>query len=414
MALSQSDLSSLLEAVRAGDGTGVLRDAMAVVLQGLIELDASQAIGAARYERTAARLTHRNGSRPRRLATPVGEVELRIPKLRSGSFFPALLAPRRRIDRALWAVVMEAYVQGVSTRRVDELVHALGLETGISKSEVSRICSDLDASVRAFRERRLDHVAFPYVFLDATYVKAHDGATVVAKAIVIATGVAADGHREILGLAVGDSEAAAFWTSFLRDLRARGLGGVRLVTSDAHTGLTAAIDAVLLGAAWQRCRIHFLRNVLARVPKGSAELVAALIRTIWSGPDAATVRAQLDAVAGQLAPRFPTAARMLMEAKTSLTAFADFPRAHWAKIWSTNPLERLNKEVKRRTDVVGIFPNEAAILRLAGAVLREIHDEWAVAERRYLAEASMAHLDPPRDDAVPKEVANPTSLLLAS
>lgn len=414
MALSQSALSELLDAIRAGGSTDVLREAMTLVLQELIELEAAQAIGASRYERTDERTTHRNGSRGRLLSTKAGDVELRIPKLRSGSFFPALLEPRRRIDRALWAVVMEAYVHGVSTRKVDDLVAALGIDTGISKSEVSRICAELDRVVGAFRERRLDHVRFPYVFLDATYVKAHDGPSVVSKAIVVATGVTEKGDREVLGLAVGDSEDGAFWTAFLRSLRARGLGGVRLVISDAHEGLKTAIASVLLGSAWQRCRVHFLRNVLARIPKGQAQMVLAAIRTIWAQPDAALVGDQLDEIATKLEPRFPAVAAMLREAKADVTAFAAFPFSHWRKIWSTNPLERVNKEVKRRTDVVGIFPNEAAITRLAGAVLLEVHDEWAIAERRYLSEGSMALLDRLADDGQTKEVDGAKNLLLAS
>jgi len=414
MALSQSALSELLDAMRAGGSLDVMREAMTLVLQDLIEAEAAQAIGAGRYERTDERTTHRNGSRTRLLSTKAGDVELHIPKFREGSFLPILLEPRRRIDRALWAVVMEAYVHGVSTRKVDDLVRALGIDAGISKSEVSRICGELDAVVGAFRERRLDHVAFPYVFLDATYVKAHEGASVVSKAIVIATGVTATGDREVLGLAVGDSEDGAFWTAFARSLRARGLGGVRLVISDAHQGLKTAIATVFLGAAWQRCRVHFLRNVLARIPKGRAEMVLALIRTIWAQPDPVAVREQLDAVADKLAPGFPVVAAMLREAREDVTAFAAFPFAHWKKIWSTNPLERVNKEIKRRSDVVGIFPNEAAVLRLAGAVLLEVHDEWAIAERRYLAEGSMALLDGLPDDDSTKEVDGAKNLLLAS
>lgn len=414
MALSQSALSELLEAIRAGGGTDVLREAMALVLQELIELEAAQVIGAGRYERTDARTTHRNGSRSRLLSTKAGDVELRVPKLRAGSFLPALLEPRRRIDRALWAVVMEAYVHGVSTRKVDDLVAALGIDAGISKSEVSRICGELDEVVAAFRDRPLGHTAFPYVFLDATYVKAHEGASVVSKAIVVATGVTRNGDREVLGLAVGDSEDGAFWTAFLRSLRARGLGGVRLVISDAHEGLKAAIGAVLLGAAWQRCRVHFLRNVLTRIPRGSAEMVLAAIRTIFAQPDAAAVREQLDEIVDKLQLRFPIVAAMLADAKDDILAFTAFPVGHWRKVWSTNPLERVNKEIKRRTDVVGIFPNEAAILRLAGAVLLEVHDEWAIAERRYLSEGSMARLDPAGDDQTTKEVERAKTVLLAS
>ena len=330
-----------------------------------------------------------------------------FPKLRSGSFFPSLLAPRRRIDAALHAVVMEAFVHGVSTRKVDDLVAALGVESGISKSEVSRICAGLDEEIGTWLARPLDHIAFRYVFLDATYVKARVGGTgptrkgarVVSQAVVIATGVSADGRREVLGCQVGDSEDEAFWTDFLRGLRDRGLmvgpAGVQLVISDAHRGLRNAIDAVLVGAAWQRCRVHFVRNALARVPKASAEMVAAAIRTIFAQPTAELVREQVDTVAAMLAGKFPAVADLLHQAKADLTAFADFPTAHWRKIWSTNPLERLNREIKRRTDVVGIFPNPEAVTRLVGAVLIEAHEEWQVSDRRYLSEASMAELDPP-------------------
>jgi putative transposase len=276
MTLSQSALSSLLDAIRAGGGTDVLREAMTLVLQELIELEAAQVIGAGRYERSDERTTHRNGSRSRLLSTKAGDVELRIPKLRTGSFFPALLEPRRRIDRALWAVVMEAYVHGVSTRKVDDLVAALGIDAGISKSEVSRICAELDEVVASFRDRPLAHTAFPYVFLDATYVKAHDGASVVSKAIVVATGVTRSGDREVLGLAVGDSEEGAFWTAFLRSLRARGLSGVRLVISDAHEGLKAAIGAVLLGAAWQRSSVHTSAGPMGPVSPRTESALAAM------------------------------------------------------------------------------------------------------------------------------------------
>jgi len=392
MALDQSALSDLLDSLQAGGDLDFMREAMQLVLQALIELEADQRIGAGRYERTDTRTTHRNGSRARLLSTKAGDVELAIPKLRHGSFYPSLLEPRRRIDRALWAVIMEAFVHGVSTRKVDDLVAALGIDTGVSKSHVSRICGELDVAVAEFRERRLDHIEFPYVFFDATYVKAHEGARVVSKAIVVATGVAADGNREVLGLAVGDSEDRTFWTAFLRSLRARGLAGVRLVISDAHEGLRHAIDKVMLGAAWQRCRVHFLRNVLAKVPKGSAEMVAAAIRTIFAQPDAAAVAEQLDSIADKLGRQFPTVADMLRDARTDVCAFATFPTAHWRKVWSTNPLERVNKEIKRRTNVVGIFPNEPAVVRLAGAVLLEVHDEWQISDRRYLSEASMAQL----------------------
>jgi putative transposase len=414
MALDQSALTDLLDALRSGGDLDFLREAMQLVLQALIDLEATEVIGAGRYERSPERTTHRNGSRPRLLSTKAGDVELAIPKLRHGSFFPALLEPRRRIDRALWAVIMEAFVHGVSTRKVDDLVAALGIDTGVSKSSVSRICAELDAAVAEFRERRLDHTSFPYVFLDATYVKAHEGTHVVSKAVIVATGVAADGNREVLGLAVGDSEDKAFWTAFLRSLRARGLAGVHLVISDAHEGLRAAIDKVLLGAAWQRCRVHFARNVLAKVPKGSAEMVAAAVRTIFAQPDAAAVCEQLESIAAKLGRQFPAVEAMLRDAAVDLTAFAAFPQAHWRKIWSTNPLERVNKEIKRRTNVVGIFPNELGVLRLAGSVLIEVHDEWQVTERRYLSEASMAKLfETSNDGADGKEVGKSTKELLA-
>jgi transposase-like protein len=290
---------------------------------------------------------------------------------------------------------MEAYLHGVSTRKVDDLVRALGADAGISKSEVSRICADLDVEVAAFRDRSLSGQPFRYVFLDATYCKARVHRRVVSQAVVVATGVAADGHREVLGFAVGDSEDGAFWTAFLRTLKARGLHGVQLVISDAHEGLKAAISAVLLGAAWQRCRVHFLRNLLAQVPKGSAEMVAAAVRTIFAQPDAVHVREQLDVIAGMLGRQFGKVETLLRDAAGDILAFADFPATHWKKIWSTNPLERLNKEIKRRTDVVGVFPNPDALLRLAGAVLVETHDEWQVSDRRYLSEGSMAQLNQP-------------------
>jgi putative transposase len=302
-----------------------------------------------------------------------------------------LLEPRRRIDRALHAVICEAYVHGVCTRKVDDLVLAMGGLSGVSKSEVSRICAELDTEVAAFADRPLTG-AFPYVFADATYCKVRVEGRVVSQAVVVATGVSADGRREVLGHAVGDSETEAFWTEFLRSLRDRGLTGVQLVISDAHRGLVTAVATVLQGASWQRCRVHFLRNVLAKVRKGDAEMVAAAIRTIFAQPTGPAVRDQLDSVAALLGEKFPAVAAMLTDAKADLTAFADFPQAHWKKLWSTNPLERLNKEIKRRTDVVGIFPNPPALFRLAGAVLVEAHDEWQASDRRYLSETSMAAL----------------------
>ncbi len=400
MALDQSALLALVESMKAGDGGELMRRLLAAMLQELVDAEATAVIGAGLHERTETRTTQRNGTRDKTLTTGVGDVTVKIPKTRTGSFFPALLAPRRRIDVALHAVIMQAYVEGVSTRRVDDLVTAMG-GTGVSKSEVSRICAGLDTEVAAWRTRPLDDQPFPYVFADATYCKARVNGRVVSQAVVIATGVRADGHREVLGCAVGDSETEAFWTEFLRDLRARGLHGVQLVVSDAHTGLTAAISTVLQGAAWQRCRVHFLRNVLAKVPKAEADMVAAYIRTVFAQPTPGAVRDQLDTVADTLAVKLPAVAAMLREAKADLTAFADFPQAHWAKIWSTNPIERVNKELKRRTDVVGIFPNTDALLRLSACVLIEAHDEWLDADRRYLSEGSMALLYPTPPIALP-------------
>ena len=367
MALSQSALSELLDAIRAGDGsTDVLREAMALVLQELIELEATAAIGAARYERTDERTTHRNGSRTRLLSTKAGDVELHIPKLREGSFLPVLLEPRRRIDRALWAVVMEAYVHGVSTRKVDDLVRALGIDAGISKSEVSRICGELDAVVAAFRERRLDHVRFPYVFLDATYVKAHEGASVVSKAIVIATGVTEHGEREVLGLAVGDSEDGAFWTAL--PALAAGAGPRR--GAARHQRRPRGPQGRHRGGAARR-RLAALPGPLPAQRAGPHPEGPRRDGARRRPHDLRPARRGLRPRAarrgrGQAPAGFPVVAAMLGEAREDLLAFAAFPVAHWQKIWCTNPLERVNKEIKRRTDVVGIFPNEAAVLRLAG------------------------------------------------
>jgi putative transposase len=398
MALSQSAVSELLDAFRTGDGVDLIRESVRMVMQELIETEATERIGAGRYERTASRVTERNGSRERLLATQAGDLELRIPKLRKGSFFPVILEPRRRIDQALYAVVMEAYVHGVSTRSVDDLVAALGIDSGVSKSEVSRICAGLDEVVTAFRTRRLDHTAFPYVYLDATYVHVRNATSqVVSMAVVVATGITADGGREVLGLDVGDSEDEVFWRGFLTELKKRGMGGVQLVISDQHAGLVAALRRSFQGAAHQRCRVHFARNLLALVPKTHTDMVAAVFRTIFAQPDAKTVAATWDEVRDQLAARFPKIGPLMDEAKAEVLAFTAFPRSHWAKIWSTNPLERVNKEIKRRARVVGIFPNDAAVVRLVGAVLADMHDEWQSGDRRYLSEGSMALLKPKAD-----------------
>jgi putative transposase len=400
MTLNQSALLELTQMLRTADNGDVMRQMLGFMLQALVDAEATSVIGAAPHERTEDRTAQRNGTRPKTVSTTAGDLTVKIPKLRQGSFFPSLLEPRRRVDVALHAVVMEAYVHGVSTRKVDDLVAALGVDTGISKSEVSRICARLDEQVAAYDTRPLDHTTFPYVFLDATYCKARVNGRVVSQAVVIATGVTAEGRREVLGSKVGDSENTVFWTGFLRDLRERGLGGVQLVISDHHRGLINAIDSVLLGAAWQRCRVHFMRNVLARVTKGESTMVAAAVRTIFAQPTAPMVRDQVEVVAGMLEDKLPAVAAMLREAREEITAFADFPEAHWTKIWSTNPLERLNREVKRRTDVVGIFPNPAALHRLTACVLIEAHDEWQVADRRYLSESSMALLNPPEPTAL--------------
>jgi putative transposase len=385
--LTDHDLSELLAAVKAGEMTETIRTSLAWLLQQLIEAELTATIGAQPHERTVTRLAQRNGHRPKLVTTMAGDVELQIPKLGEGSFFPSLLERRRRIDRALYAVVMEAWVHGVSTRKVDDLVAALGGTSGISKSAVSRICSELDADLEAFRTRAIEG-EFPYVFCDATYVKARVRGRVVSRAVVVATGVNVKGDREVLGVDVGDSEDGAFWTAFLRSLRARGLSGVRLVISDHHLGLKAAIASVFLGAGW-----HFMRNVLAKVPRASAEMVAAAIRTIFAQPDARHVGSQLDEITHMLSANFADVAAMLADAREDLLAFSTFPVAHWRKRWSTNPLERLNGEIKRRTNVVGIFPNDASVLRLVTAVLMDTHDEWQVAERRYLSEESMAQID---------------------
>ena len=398
MTLSDSATEELWEAFRAGGGAELVRDAVRLVFQELIEAEAAEAIGAARYERTDSRVAERNGHRRRLLSTQAGDVELKIPKLRKGSFMPSVLEPRRRIDKALHAVVMEAYVKGVSTRSVDDLVAALGVDSGISKSEVSRICAELDETVEAFRGRRLDHAEFPYLFLDATYLKVRNSVSqVTSMAMVVATGVTAEGRREILGCDLGDSEDGEFWHAFLASLRDRGLSGVRLVTSDAHRGLNAAADRSLQGAARQRCRVHFTRNLLSRVPRSHQHMAAAVLKTIFAQPDAASVHQAWDQVADQLAGRFPRTGEAMADAKAEVLAFADFPKAHWQKIWSTNPLERINKEIKRRSRVVGIFPNEAAAVRLVGAILADTHDEWQATDRRYLSEHSMTQLQPPPD-----------------
>src|SRR4051794_18617316 len=345
MALSQSALSELLDAFRAGEGVDLIRDSVRMVMQELIEVEAAERIGAGSYERTDERVTDRNGTRPRLVATQAGDIALRIPKLRKGSFFPAILEPRRRIDQALYAVVMEAYVHGISTRSVDDLVEAMGVETGISKSEVSRICAGLDEIVGGFRTRTLGHIEFPYVYLDATYLNVRNAiGQVVSMAVIVASGIAADGSREILGLYVGDSEDETFWRGFLTSLKGRGLGGVRLVISDQHAGLVKALKRCFQGAGHQRCRVHFARNLLAHVGKDKADMVASMFRMVFAQPDAAAVHATWDEARDRLAASFPKIGPLMDEGKAEVLAFTTFPKPHWQKTWSTNPLERINKE----------------------------------------------------------------------
>lgn len=394
MTVHDSALSDLAARLAGSDAslTSSLRDILAAALQDLIEAELTSVIGAAPGERTVERVAQRNGHRPKLLSTPAGDVEVGIPKLRTGSFFPELLEPRRRIDKALWAVIMTAYITGTSTRKVDDLVKALGCDSGISKSTVSRICAGIDADVHVLRTRRLDHQPFVYVWLDATYVHVRENRHVVSKAVVIATGLRADSHREVLGVDVGDSENETFWREFLTDLNDRGLAGVRLVISDAHAGLVKAIGRCFQGAAWQRCRVHAMRNLLSAAPQRQRAMIAALIRTVFAQPDADTARAQLRAVVDQLAPYAPNVAERLQDMETDVLAYTAFPAAHWSKIWSNNPIERLNRELKRRTDVVGIFPDKQSVIRLVGALLVEINDEMIAAERRYIAAASVADL----------------------
>lgn len=392
-------LTDLLRKAEAEPDLDTLREGVRVLTQALLEIEVAQHLGADRYQRTPERTGERNGYRERRWDTRVGTLDLQVPRVRDGSYFPSLLEPRTRAERALVATVREAYVQGVSTRRVDALVKSLGLE-GISKSQVSRLCAELDAEVERFRQRKLEG-DYPFIWLDATFVKVRVDHRVVGMAVVIAVGVnAATGQREILGVDVGPSEDGAFWFRFLRSLVARGLRGVQLVTSDAHEGLKQAIAAVLHGAGWQRCRTHFMRNVLALVPKGLQQVVAATIRTVFVQPDAASAREQWRRVAEQLRPRFPKVAALLDAAEEEVLAYLAFPPELWKQLWSNNPQERLNKEVKRRTDVVGIFPNDRALIRLVGSVLAEQHDEWQVARRYFSAEA-LAKLAPPTPDALP-------------
>jgi len=371
---------ALSELAEKGADADLLREMIQFVAQRMMEMDVEGLCAAGYGQRSPERANSRNGYRDRLWETRAGAVDLKIPKLRQGSYFPAFLEPRRTAEKALAAVIQEAYIQGVSTRSVDELVKAMGM-SGISKSQVSRLCAEIDERVGAFLNRPIEG-DWPYLWIDATYVKVREAGRIVSVAVIIAVAVNTQGMREVLGMAVGASEAETFWTSFLRSLMRRGLRGVKLVIADAHEGLKAAVAKVLKASA-QRCRVHFMRNALAHVPKGQRQMVAALIRTVFAQEGEADARRQWRAVADQLRERFAKVGALMDEAEADVLAHMTFPKAHRLQIHSTNPLERLNAEIKRRTDVVGIFPNEAAIVRLVGAILLEQNDEWQL-QRRYL------------------------------
>ena len=394
------DRMALVELLQKSGEADFLRAVAEAVLQILMEADVEGLIGAGRHERTGDRLNYRNGYRDRTLDTRLGPLSLRIPKLRQGSYFPPFLEPRKVSEKALVAVIQEAWIGGVSTRRVDELVQAMGL-SGISKSQVSKLCKDIDERVNAFLDRPIDG-EWPYLWLDATYLKVRDGGRIVSVAAIIAVAANTEGKREIVGLHIGPSEAETFWSAFLKSLVRRGLRGVKLVISDAHEGLKAAIRRVM-GASWQRCRVHWMRNALSYVPKGQQSMVSAALRQAFIQPDRASASQALRHVADQLRAKWPKLGAFIDDSEADVLTHMDFPVQHRTKIHSTNPLERLNKEVKRRADVVGIFPNEAAIVRLIGAVLLEANDEWQL-QHRYMQTEAMAELTPPLIDAIPTQI----------
>jgi putative transposase len=394
------DRMTLKALVEKGSDDDLLREMIGFVANRMMDMEVENLTGASWNERSAARLNHRNGYRERAWETRAGTVDLAIPKLRKGSYFPTFLEPRRAAEKALVAVIQEAYVQGVSTRSVDDLVKAMGM-TGISRSQVSRLCAEIDERVKTFLERPIEG-NWPYLWIDATYVKVREAGRIVSVAVIIAVAVNTDGRREVLGMEVGPSEAEPFWTSFLRSLTRRGLRGVKLVISDSHEGLKKAA-AKVLGSTWQRCRVHFMRNALAHVGAKQRQMVAAAIRTAFAQETEKAAHDEWRDVAKRLRQRFPKLAELMEEAEDDVLAHMSFPKEHWTQIHSTNPLERLNGEIKRRTDVVAIFPNEAAIVRLVGALLLEQNDEWAV-QRRYMSLETLEALsDDPR--AKPRRIA---------